>query len=379
MNVVVLTPDRVGSTLLQRLLTVYMNMAKFDQPVINLHELTNGLQSYYHPEFNCEVLGKPQPQNWGYHQTLPEIVKLLSSVKHYKTSRLAHYHIQQRGDSTGDQAEFYRYLNDNFYIIACRRENLFEHAVSWAIAAETKKLNVFSPAEKIATYRRLYEKRIKIDTGALINYIFRYRDYLAWVQQHFNVNSYFDYEKHLPNMEGYILGLNIFRDQPAVSWQSSFDIDFSDWNRCHYLLSDMSGLGRQLPAPEQQLRLGYEHTVNNMQLQAVSQQEIINNLSAADQQFLIQQGPAYMSVKNNLDQLVQRGVMITSVPIKLQTLLEKRLMVENWDECVAVYNQYMLDPNSEIQGLGQPWQESDLDQAAVSEAQSWHTHSRLTT
>ena len=99
MNVVVLTPDRVGSTLLQRLITIYMQFHQFDQPVINLHELTNGLMRYYSPVFNCEVLGKDPQDHWGYHQTLPEIVDMLESVSHYKlpdwhsiTSKLARIH-----------------------------------------------------------------------------------------------------------------------------------------------------------------------------------------------------------------------------------------------------------------------------------------------
>ena len=58
MNVLILTPDAVGSTLLQRLLTVYMQLHDFDRHVINLHELTNGLNRYYSPEFNREILGK---------------------------------------------------------------------------------------------------------------------------------------------------------------------------------------------------------------------------------------------------------------------------------------------------------------------------------
>ena len=47
MNVLILTPDRVGSTLLQRLITIYMLRKGFDLPVVNLHELSNGLQKYY--------------------------------------------------------------------------------------------------------------------------------------------------------------------------------------------------------------------------------------------------------------------------------------------------------------------------------------------
>ena len=47
MNVLILTPDGVGSTLLQRVLTISMQLHEFDRPVINLHELTNGLEKYY--------------------------------------------------------------------------------------------------------------------------------------------------------------------------------------------------------------------------------------------------------------------------------------------------------------------------------------------
>ena len=43
MNVLILTPDAVGSTLLQRTITIYMQFHEFDRPTINLHELTNGL------------------------------------------------------------------------------------------------------------------------------------------------------------------------------------------------------------------------------------------------------------------------------------------------------------------------------------------------
>lgn len=66
MNVLVLTPDAVGSTLLQRLITVYMQFHEYDKPVINLHELTNGIINYYNQDFNRELLGKPPDrEKWG--------------------------------------------------------------------------------------------------------------------------------------------------------------------------------------------------------------------------------------------------------------------------------------------------------------------------
>ena len=41
MNFLILTPDGVGSTILQRLVTMALYLEK--QPVMNTHELTNGL------------------------------------------------------------------------------------------------------------------------------------------------------------------------------------------------------------------------------------------------------------------------------------------------------------------------------------------------
>jgi hypothetical protein len=156
MNVLILTPDAVGSTLLQRLITIYMQFSQYDKPVINLHELTNGLEKYYNESLKQEVLGKPKI--WGYHQSLEEIVSLLDSADHYKTSRLAQYHIRNRQDSLADQLSFYQYLNDNFFIVSCRRHNVFEHVLSWALTKVTKKLNVYSPEEKISSTFHLYKQ-----------------------------------------------------------------------------------------------------------------------------------------------------------------------------------------------------------------------------
>ena len=155
MNVLILTPDRVGSTLLQRLITIYANINENYNPLtINLHELTNGLVSYHNETFNQSVIGKKQ-DGWGYHQTLQTITGMIDSCDHDIVSRLAHYHLKNRQDSTTDQLAFYKYLNENFYIIAARRNNLFEHAMSWCIAVEAKKLNVYSFEEKHTIYNKI--------------------------------------------------------------------------------------------------------------------------------------------------------------------------------------------------------------------------------
>ena len=368
MNVVILTPDRVGSTLLQRLITIYMQFHDFDQPVINLHELTNGLMRYYSPVFNTEVLGKPN--KWDYHQTLPEIVELLKSVPHYKTSRLAQYHIKNRQDSIADQLPFYQYLNDNFFVIAAQRENLLEHALSWCIYVVSRVLNVYSAQEKFDNFAQVYQNSITVERQNLHRYLDNYREYLEWVNRHFHVNSYFVYDQHLQNMEKYILSLPIFAQQPRVTWADKFDIDFPNWNRCHYLLSDMSGVSAQLGT--QQLRLGHSDTqiTERLELRPSTQysvKEVIAGLGSEDQRFLREHGVRYKSSSLHLEELVENKILVTGVPIKLQTMLEKRLLIKNFSEVIEWYNEWV-----DCNGLGQPYTETALLESAAGEIRDYH-------
>ena len=381
MNVLILTPDRVGSTLLQRLITVYMAAHEFDKPVINLHELSNGLMKYYSPVFNQEVLGKSFNRPWGYYQSLEEITELLNSVDHYKTSRLAQYHIKNRADSIADQVPFYKYLNDNFYIICAQRNNLFEHALSWCIYTESKRLNVFSHQEKINVFADIYKNKITVDPERLINYMFIYKDYLEWVDRHFIVSSYFNYDKDLPRIEDYILDLSIFNNQTKKkTWKEIFNIEFNDWNKCHYLISDLSGIGQQLSHTDKtlQLPLGHAKTTTQLQLQSITQStDIIQSLTIEDQKFLIEKGPGYVEATNNIQELVDNKVLTTGVPIKLQTMLEKKLLVKNFDECVKAYNRVMTDPVSLLNGMAAPYARSDLDNIFQDELDRWHNIPKL--
>jgi hypothetical protein len=237
MNVLILTPDAVGSTLLQRMLTIYMQFHDFDRPVINLHELTNGLARYYSPEFNRELIGKKELKNWGYYQTLKEVAELLGSVDHYKTSRLAYYHILQRGDSIDQQIPFYKYLNDNFYIIACRRKNIFEHALSLTLKKITKKANVYTAHEKIDTFYEIYRSGVNLDSTVFVNQLDAYRRYIEWSEQYFNISSYFGYEQDVPRLEEYILNLPVFGNQSTrITWEKNFGLSFNDSHLLIFLI-----------------------------------------------------------------------------------------------------------------------------------------------
>lgn len=417
MNVLILTPDAVGSTLLQRLITIYMQFHEYDKPVINLHELTNGIVKYYNTNFQQEVLGKNKDA-WGYHQSLEQIVKLLSNTDHYKTSRLAHYHIRNRQDTIKDQISFYQYLNENFYIISCRRHNLFEHALSWGLSKVTKKLNIYSADEKINSFFDLYSQGIDLDPNSLIQTLNAYRDYVNWCNNHFNVANYFYYEEHLPYIEKYILNLPIFTQQQKLTWKDNFDIEFDQWNKCHYLKSDLGTLALNQPekfaqladqsqkilinhsdaaliqsynnvrdpawptiesaADYQQLPEHIKHEVEQKHGIKISTETdtvihtklprpLVEFLPDAHQKFLQQHESNYQSSMSKIFKMIDNGIMINNPPIKKQTLAEKKHLIRNYKNLLHVYNQWIEQNPS----MGKPLTTEILDQFAEIETARW--------
>jgi hypothetical protein len=398
MNVLILTPDAVGSTLLQRLITIYMQLHEYDQPVINLHELTNGLAKYYSPEFNRELISKKNVTNWGYYQTLQQVVELLSSVDHYKTSRLAHYHIRQRGDSIKDQIPFYNYLNENFYIIACRRSNVFEHAVSMTLNKITKKLNVYDAYEKIDAFYEIYKSGVALDPTVFVNQLNAYKLYIDWSNQYFDVSSHFNYEQDIPRLEQYILDLPIFSNQSRlVSWQENFGISFNTWNQMHYIRSDVNSLLlnsngnlQQLISNDIDLVKDYQQhahqqwpavfsTADIENLPSVIKQQwsqdiirregVIPALSQEKQQCLAQYKNGYDQAQKTINQMIQLGIIINGPPIKKQTLTEKRKIIKNFDHLVEIYNQW-VSANADI---ALPMTDQTIEENIQTECQFWNS------
>ena len=398
MNVLILTPDAVGSTLLQRMLTIYMQFHDFGRPVINLHELTNGLAKYYSPEFNRELVSKNTLKSWGYHQSLPQVVELLSSVDHYKTSRLAHYHLVRRGDSVAEQIPFYNYLNENFFIIACRRENVFEHAVSMTLNSVTKKLNVYDVYEKVETFYDLYKSGINLDATVFERQLTAYKDYITWSEQYFNIGSYFHYEKDIPRLEQYILDLPVFSSQPnQITWDQNFGLSFNAWNQMHYIRSDPRALSLLPAQAKEKLLLSspdpvadyQQHSlpempavysladlaalppdvVNTWASDAINRTGIVPLLASDIQQKLAPYQSGYALAKTTIDQMVKLGIMISGPPIKKQTLDDKHRIIKNFDELIKVYNCW-IDKNPSI---GEPFDDHTMQTQISSESNFWHS------
>jgi hypothetical protein len=240
MNVLILTPDAVGGTLLETTLAMYMQSQNFDQPVVSVKDLALGVKTHYQPELDKKILQRLGENKF---QSLPEIVDTLSSVDHYTVAKLTNYIMRRRNDSQKDQNILYNYLNDNFYIITCRRDNLFEHALSWGINMVSKALNVYDHPSKIKNFGYMYANGITLDPLALVNNLNNYKDYLSWCDTHFKISSYYSYEKHSTNLESYILNLPIFsQTQSPRGWNDIYGISFNDWNKCHYQHSNLGAL-----------------------------------------------------------------------------------------------------------------------------------------
>lgn len=398
MNVLILTPDAVGSTLLQRMLTIYMQFHAFDRPVINLHELTNGLARYYSPEFNQELVSKHTLEKWGYHQSLSQVTEMLSSVDHYKTSRLAHYHLVRRGDSVAEQIPFYNYLNDNFFVIACRRKNVFEHAISMTLSTVTKKLNVYDVYEKVDTFYDMYKSGINLDTAVFERQLTAYKNYIAWSEQYFDIGAYFNYEKDIPRLEQYILNLPVFAAQAnRVTWDQNFGLSFNDWNQMHYIRSDPGALSC-LPAQcAEKLRLNMSDPVADYQQHSLPQMPAVHSaddlaalpedvvniwargvisrtgvvplLNSENQQKLAPYQTGYALAETTIDQMVQLGIMVSGPPIKKQTMHDKHRIIKNFNELVEVYNRW-IDQNP---GIGEPVDHSTVQTQISEESDFWYS------
>lgn len=252
---------------------------------------------------------------------LEHVVNLLSSVKHDKISRVAHYHIKNRGDSMGDQLDFYNYLNNNFYIVACKRKNIFEHALSWSIIREAKtesifKGNAFSPEEKFKFMKEINEHGINVNVDAFQKHLDNYADYLAWLDRHFVVNAYFEYERDVQDLEKFILSLTPFNrlGKRPITWLEKFDIEWNTWNRIHYLRS-LEPFGHAYT--EEERALMDSHMVG------------------------------YNNAVNYINELIEKRIMFSGIPIKLHTLKEKARLIKNAPELLEHYNDWarLAPPN----------------------------------
>jgi len=243
MNYLILTPDGVGSTLLQRILTMCLYLE--GEKVTNIHELTNGL----------ELKSGLAVKNFDlkYTQNLPQITDILkqSSEDTILVSRLAKYHLDIRNDEIDDQKYFYDFLNQHFdKIIMCVRENIFEYAMSWSIRQKSGVLNVHNKDD-----RNKVLQVSEVDESFFIKKCQEYVDYQNWIETNFLNIQQISYEDMLTNgdsiMETITGYKNTFTNYFGITLNSIIEKEYSflqsvakDQSADHLSKEEARGLAR---------------------------------------------------------------------------------------------------------------------------------------
>ena len=293
-NYLVLTPDGVGSTYLQRSLTVYLNLAGIDYT--NTHELLNGL----------ELVNGGLRKNfeYGYSQTADQIVQLLESNTGNIVSRIANYHIKRRLlEQQEDYTDFYKTCNQKFNtIIMCERDP-FEYALSWSIRHITGKLNTYSIQEQIEAHP--HDKKYDINLEFFLSKLDHYSSYTYWVADNFEIDKHVKYNNLITNhteVLQYVTDLEYNID-------ADFNINFTDYSNVMY--------------------------------------NITKFIETKDSKFLVDKSKGIATVKLYLliQKLVKENKLISTVPLKMNTLNDKMLKTKNFPKVLDTYNKWTQKTN----------------------------------
>ena len=294
-NYLILTPDGVGSTYLQRALTVYLQCADLDY--WNTHELLNGLENK-----NGNLC-----KDWShlYKQSIEQICELLLVTGNFLVSRIARYHITSRlKNRNEDYSIFYKECNRKFNnIVFCERDP-FEYALSWGIRHKSGLLNVYSVAQRIETHGVGVKEPIDLDF--FLSKLDQYAEYEYWAQDNFNITkkvNYDDLHNDVDQQMQDITGLDhTVQDKTGMSLQ--------DYSRYRYLLS--------------------------MYKQTKDMQYFFNGIDVIEQM---------CNLHGMIERLDYTRRLPTPMPIKMNTMANKRSRVTNFDQAVKTYNDWALKGN----------------------------------
>tara|TARA_B100000470_G_C19758532_1_gene377172 strand:+ start:201 stop:1133 length:933 start_codon:yes stop_codon:yes gene_type:complete len=292
MNILILTPDSVGSTILQRLITIGLNIEKV--PVTNTHELVNGL----------ELKNGVATKNFDleYTQTLKQITDVLnkSSKDTQLVSRFAKYHIDARNDNLAEKKKFFSFL-DRFYQkkIMCVRENIFEYAMSWSIRNESGVLNVCQKQD-----RKKVLQVSKVNEKYFIKKCQEYVDYQYWMEKYFTNVEKVSYEDMITNTDVLIEQLIGYKD----TFKKKFGMPLSIILRNEYKF--------------------FNSLTSKNDIQILTKKE---------------QRALYL-YKQTGTSLIKQGIILDQ-PIKNTTLYDKRKQIKNFKQCLDKFYSFAKNHN----------------------------------
>jgi hypothetical protein len=293
MNYLVLTPDGVGSTYLQRALTVHLNAAGLDY--YNIHELLNGLElqdSRVSKNFDLE-----------YSQSLDEIKSILEKNTASIISRLSDYYVYDRldkkvtADSEQDYKDFYKFCNEyHGKVFYCARDP-FEYALSWSIRKISKAYNVYNVDRRIEVHN--LDKQYNIDSDYFNSKLNQYNDYISWVEENFPNAIRVNYNDLNFNVDAVVEELTGVKSTVL----ENFDVSIGQYSKLLYSIS-------------------------------LKEQKLENTDSINEY---------YSRIKNlqqYIEDLMNQDKLVTAMPIKMNTLAEKQQKVTNFENFMLRYNNW---------------------------------------
>jgi hypothetical protein len=120
----------------------------------------------------------------------------------------------------------------------------------------------------------------------------------------------------------------MFTGQNKLGWNDVYGMEFSDWNRCHYYHSNIGSIAMN----KQDIKLLENKT---------SSADLINYLPPEQKAFVNHHLENYYKTNTSIQRMQELGIIVSSVPIKKQTLAEKRFMIKNFDQCLGIYNEWI--------------------------------------
>ena len=315
-NYLILTPDGVGSTYLQRALTVYLHSAGLDY--WNTHELLNGLDlldGNLYKDFNL-----------GYSQTIPEICELLQSTSNSLVSRIAQYHITRRlKEKKENYQQFYDACNKKFdKIFYCVRDP-FEYALSWSIRLNTNILNVYSIKQRISVHGE--DIKQTLDLEYFNRKLEQYSAYEYWAEDNFNITRAVNYDDNHQDVDSMMKELTGLDD----SVEDRFGISLQDYSTIRYMTS--------------------------MYMQTKDKKYVCNREQAA----------GATQLKKFIQSMVPNKLP-TEIPVKMNTMQDKQKRVVNFNDAVEVYNKWTSTTNSHM-----PISQEDIAQRISTESKIYAT------
>ena len=150
------------------------------------------------------------------------------------------------------------------------------------------------------------------------------------------------------------------------TWEQMFGQDFDTWNTCHRMLPNLT-LSQRLGTTKQvkffttvtdqdwnQIKgpdwpeTKEEFLFNDSILPVAVEKEINGRfnkteLSVTDDEFSFLKNNInlYNTINFQLQKLVNDGFLVTGIPLKLQSLKEKNLIIKNFNECLEWYNEWV--------------------------------------